>query len=85
MFYFSVESRPALGLPRILSNGHRRQSGKSVKVITRLHATTMSRMVKLHLRSPIRFLGIVINYIIKYKDNFKPPSISHDGVTRERR
>jgi hypothetical protein len=40
-----------------------------VKLSTHLQLVPRSRMVELYLHSPIRFHGIVLNYIMEYRDN----------------
>jgi hypothetical protein len=45
-------------VPRILPWGY---SGQGVKRSTHLHLVPRSRMVELHLHSPIRFHGVVLN------------------------
>jgi hypothetical protein len=44
--------------------------GRSMKLTTHLHLALWSRRVDLYLHSPICIHGIVLNYVINYKDNF---------------
>jgi hypothetical protein len=41
-----------------------------VKLIIPLYLELRSRIMALYLHSPIRFHGMLLNYVIKYKDNF---------------
>jgi hypothetical protein len=47
----------------------RRWSGRGVKLITH-HLVPRLRMMELYLHSPISLRGIMINYIIEYRNNF---------------
>jgi hypothetical protein len=67
---FSTPQRPdpLWGPPSLLSNGHRRlfprrKSGRGVKLTTRLHLVSRSRMTELYLHSPTRLHGMVLNLL----------------------
>jgi hypothetical protein len=61
--------------PSLLSNGYwglypQEESSRGVKLTTNLHLVLRSRMVEVNLHSLICLHGIVLNYIIKNRDNF---------------
>jgi hypothetical protein len=63
------------GPPSFLSNRYQRTLSPGVKwqgakLITHLHTVPRLRTVELYLHSPIHLPGILLNYIIKYTDNF---------------
>jgi hypothetical protein len=65
---FSSPQRPdrLWGPPSLLSNGYRRffpvgQSGRGVNLTAHLHLVPRSKLVGLHLHSPIRLNGLVLN------------------------
>jgi hypothetical protein len=49
------------------------ESSRVVKLTTHLYLFPRSSMVELHLHTPISLPSIVLNYIIKYRDNFTLP------------
>jgi hypothetical protein len=74
IFLFSVASRPPLEPTQLTIQWvpilhPRKESGRSVKLTTHLHLVPRSRMVELYVHSSIRLHGIVLQYIIKYRDN----------------
>jgi hypothetical protein len=46
------------------------QIGRDVKLTTSLHLVPRSRMVELYLHSPMCLHGVVLNYTIRYRNNF---------------
>jgi hypothetical protein len=70
-----MESRPVLGptqsaIKWVLGALTPGVKWQGVKLATHLHSVLRLRIVKLYLHSPINLPGIVLNYIIKYKDKF---------------
>jgi hypothetical protein len=61
IFLYSIASGPVPGPIQLVTNGHRGQRDRSVKLTNHVYLVPRSRMVELYLHYPIRLHGTVLN------------------------